>query len=109
MIVLNGLKACDTCRKALKALHVSGKEAELRDLRDVPPTVAEVVRWRDSLGAGVLNTRSTTWRSLSEDARAGDPVALMVAHPALIKRPIVQAAGALYLGWTPATRAALGL
>nr|WP_109563788.1 ArsC/Spx/MgsR family protein [Jannaschia seohaensis] len=108
-MVLNGLKACDTCRKALKALQKAGKEAVLRDLRETPPDAAEVARWRESLGAGLLNTRSTTWRGLSEAERAEEPVALMVAHPALIKRPVVESGGALHLGWTPETRAALGL
>lgn len=109
MIVLHGLKACDTCRKALKMLTEQGNEARLRDLRDDPVTRSEIVRWYDALGDGLLNTRSTTWRALAEDARSGDPVALMTAHPTLIKRPVVDTGTALYLGWTPATRTALGL
>jgi len=108
-IVLNGLKACDTCRKAQKALIEAGVEFRARDLREDPPNATEVSAWHESLGTGLLNTRSTTWRGLSETDRAGDPVALMVAHPTLIKRPVIEADGTPLLGWTPDTRATLGL
>ncbi|WGH77832.1 arsenate reductase family protein [Jannaschia ovalis] len=108
-LILHGLKACDTCRKALKSLRDAGHDVAFRDLRDDPPDRAQVSRWHEVLGAGLLNTRSTTWRGLSEAERAGDPVALMVAHPALIKRPVISDGDALHLGWTPQTRDALGL
>jgi arsenate reductase len=107
MIVVNGLRACDACRKALRALRDAGREVQLRDLREDPPSIAEVAAWREALGEGLLNTRSTTWRGLSDADRAGDPVALMVAFPALVKRPVIADGDALHLGWTEATRRAL--
>lgn len=110
MIVLHGLKNCDTCKKALKSLANAGKDVRLRDVRAEPVTHEEVSAWWAAFGAPMLNTRSTTWRGLDEDARAGDPVALMLDHPALIKRPVIEGPdGALRLGWTPETRAAFGL
>lgn len=109
MITLHGLKACDTCKKALKLLLAEGLEAQLRDLRAQAVSAAEVRLWHAQFAGTLLNTRSTTWRGLSEAERSGDPVDLMTAHPALIKRPVIQAAEGLYLGWTPETRAALGL
>jgi arsenate reductase len=110
MIVINGLKNCDTCRKALKDVAAKGGEARLRDVRAQPVSAQEVGAWHAQFGDALLNTRSTTWRGLSEEERAGDPVALMMEHPALIKRPVIEApAGSLLLGWTPATKAALGL
>ncbi|CTQ48730.1 arsenate reductase family protein [Jannaschia donghaensis] len=107
MIVLHGLKACDTCRKALKALAASGADVRLRDLRSDPVTADEVAAWSAHFGSSLLNTRSTTWRGLDEDTRRQDPVVLMTAHPALIKRPVIQTPAGLHLGWTPETRAAL--
>lgn len=89
-----GLKACDTCRKAAKALG-----AGITDVRETPLDRATLTRFHEALGAGLLNTRSTTWRGLSEDERAGDPIDLILAHPALMKRPVIEADGALYLGW----------
>ena len=109
MIVIHGLKSCDTCRRALKTLRDAGREGRLRDLRADPPDEEEIARWLEILGPGLLNTRSTTWRALSETDRAADPVALMRAHPALVKRPIVADGDALHLGWTDEVRAALRL
>lgn len=109
MIVIHGLKACDTCRKAVKKLSEKGAEVRLRDLRADPVSDQEVASWVAQFGSTLLNTRSTTWRGLPEAERSGDPVALMVAHPALIKRPVVQTDEGIFLGWTAATQAALGV
>ena len=100
-----GLKSCDTCRKALKALP----DFSLVDVRadGVPTALLEraLAKFDDKL----VNTRSTTWRGLSEEERAGAPLALLQAHPALMKRPLIERDGALYLGWDKSTQAALGL
>ncbi|WP_345741500.1 arsenate reductase family protein [Jannaschia rubra] len=110
MITLHGLRACDTCRRALRALKGAGHDVRLRDLRDDPPDRAGIARWQATLGPALLNTRSTTWRGLDADERRADPVTLMAAHPTLMKRPVVEMSdGTLHLGWTPATRATLGL
>lgn len=60
-------------------------------------------------GAAFLNTRSTTWRGLSENDRARPPLELLAEHPALMKRPLIVDGDQMYLGWTPETRAALGV
>jgi arsenate reductase len=100
-----GLKNCDTCRKALKALP----DFSLVDVRadGVPAALLEraLAQFDDKL----VNTRSTTWRGLSEEERAGAPLALLQAHPALMKRPLIERGGELYLGWDKSTQAALGL
>lgn len=110
-MILYGLKACDTCRKALKALTENGKTAELVDIRATPLSDAQIARFLAEFGtARLINTRSTTWRGLSEEARATDPEALLAAHPALMKRPLIEEeSGALHLGWTAEVRGALGL
>ncbi|WP_299813001.1 ArsC/Spx/MgsR family protein [uncultured Jannaschia sp.] len=108
-IILHGLGSCDTCRAARRRLEATGRTVVLRDLRLQAPDAAEVARWHDALGPELLNRRSATWRRLEEADRAGDPEALMVAHPTLIKRPVVEADERLHLGWTEATRTALGL
>lgn len=102
---LYGLKTCDTCRKALKALP----EARLVDVRadGVPDEVLEAAQAQ--FGGALLNTRSTTWRGLSEEERAGAPLDLIKAHPALMKRPLIDAGGTLHLGWTKDVQAALGV
>ena len=106
---LIGLKACDTCRAALKALQGAGWDVTLRDVREKPLLDADLQAFHAAFGEALVNRRSTTWRGLSEAERAGDPVALLAAHAALMKRPVIRDGGALYLGWTAETRAALGL
>ncbi|ABG31488.1 arsenate reductase [Roseobacter denitrificans] len=101
---LYGLKNCDTCRKALKALP----DATLVDVRSegVPDAVLEQAY--HAFGDQLLNTRSTTWRGLDEEARARPALALLKEHPALMKRPLIQQGSVLHLGWSKETQAALG-
>lgn len=107
MIQVWGLKSCDTCRKALKELQTAGKAAEIADIReglDKP----RLARWIEGAGAETLvNRRSTTWRGLSEAERGAPPEALLLAHPALVKRPVIEHGGRILVGWDEATRAAL--
>ena len=105
MIRIYGLKACDTCRKALKALD----GATLVDVRDTPLPADLKARALETFGAALVNTRSTTWRGLSDTERAAPAEDLLSAHPALMKRPLIEADGNLYLGWTKDTQSALGL
>ena len=100
---LYGLKTCDTCRKALKALP----QAEYVDVRAEGLPEAVLDRALETFGDALVNTRSTTWRGLSEAERAEAPKALLQAHPTLMKRPLIEADGALYLGWGRDTQAAL--
>lgn len=103
MITLYGLKNCDTCRKALKALP----DAALVDVRaeGVPEDV--MAQAFETFGAALLNTRSTTWRGLEESERAAPPLDLITKHPALMKRPLIQADDTLFLGWTADVQTAL--
>ena len=101
---LYGLKTCDTCRKALKVLGNAG----FVDVRaeGVPPEV--MAQAYAEFGGSLLNTRSTTWRGLSEDERSREPLALLADHPTLMKRPLIDAGDALFLGWTKDVQEALG-
>ncbi len=107
MIHIYGLKNCDTCRKAAKALAAAGREAVLIDVRATPLDSERLGQFLDAFGDDLVNRRSTTWRGLSEDARAQSPEALLTAHPALMKRPVIETGGALYLGWGAAAKSAL--
>ncbi|MEP5151762.1 ArsC/Spx/MgsR family protein [Planktotalea sp.] len=100
---LYGLKNCDTCRKALKALP----KAELLDVRVDGVPSATLEKAFDQFGAALLNTRSTTWRGIEEAERARPALELIAEHPALMKRPLIDVDGTLYLGWTKEVQAAL--
>ena len=104
-LILWGLKTCDTCRKALKALP----GAAFRDIREDPLTEAEIAVLLAEFGEALVNRASTTWRGLSEAERARPAAELLALHPALMKRPVIRADGAWHLGWGPAVRAALGV
>ncbi|MFT6674420.1 MAG: arsenate reductase [Sulfitobacter sp.] len=97
-MLIYGLKNCDTCRKALKALP----DAELIDARaqGVPDTLLAAAF--EKFGAALLNTRSTTWRGLSEAERQEAPLDLIKAHPAVMKRPLIVVDNHIFLGWNNA-------
>lgn len=102
MTLIYGIKTCDTCRKAVKALGT-----ELTDIRETPLSRAQLERFHGVFGEALVNTRSTTWRGLSEAERARDPLDLLIAHPTLMKRPVIERDGTLYLGWGKDVQAAL--
>jgi arsenate reductase len=104
MMTLYGLKTCDTCRKAIKALPA----AEFVDVRAAGVPADLLARAHATFGDRLVNTASTTWRGLSEAERARDPLALLADHPALMKRPLIVADdGTLYLGWGKDVQASL--
>ncbi len=97
------LKTCDTCRKAIKALK-DFHNLNLIDVRaeGVPDVV--IKDWISVVGYdSILNTRSTTWRGLSEDEKtnvdADKALRLLSAHPTLIKRPVITDGDTLTIGW----------
>ena len=111
-LILYGLKNCDTCKKALKALAVAGRDVTFVDIRAEADLDAKLPAWLAAAGADALvNKRSTTWRGLDDTVRAqaeGHGAAgLLAAHPTLIKRPVIEACDALYVGWTTAVSGAL--
>jgi arsenate reductase-like glutaredoxin family protein len=105
MMELYGLKNCDTCRKALKELP----NATFADVRADGVPAEVMARAHKQFGAALLNTRSTTWRGLDDETRQMPPLALLGAHPALMKRPLIVAGDRMYLGWGNDVRAALGI
>lgn len=98
-----GLKACDTCRKAVKALP----DAAFVDVRAEGVSAEILARALEVFGEKLINTRSTTWRSLDEESRKAAPLTLLAEHPALMKRPLILDGDQMYLGWDASVRAAL--
>lgn len=108
-VKLIGLATCDTCRKARAALEAAGVAVAFRDVRADPPTRAEIDAWLAVFGRALVNRRSTTWRGLDTAERESDPAALLLAHPTLMKRPVLIRGDRLHLGWERDAPAALGL
>lgn len=107
-IVLYGLKNCDTCKKALKALEAAHHSVDFVDIRAEADLPAKVPTWLDAVGADTLvNRRSTTWRNLSEADRDGAAEVLLIENPTLIKRPVIETGSTVYVGWTKAVQDAV--
>jgi arsenate reductase len=111
MIEFFGLKNCDTCKKALKAL--SARYFNVTDVRADGVSEAMLAEWVSRVGADTLiNRRSTTWRGLDEVARSKaetevGAVDLLAANPTLIKRPVIIYGDQMFIGWTKDAQAAL--
>lgn len=109
---LYGLKNCDTCRKAVKALEASGASVDFIDIREGDVSADDIARWETSAGwETLLNTRSTTWRGLSDADKSGldasKALSLMTEHRALVKRPVIETDGEIYVSWSKAVQATL--
>lgn len=96
-----GLKNCDTCRKALKALAAAGITPEVTDVRQDGLQADDIAAILAAHGEAAINRASTTWRGLSDAEKATDPAVLLAAHPTLLKRPAIFAQGRWSIGWKP--------
>ena len=110
-MIFYGLKTCDTCRKAQKQLIAAGHEFTVVDVRADGVDAQTITTWVDAHDwKTVLNTRSTTWRNLEaadkENIDAAKAITLMSNHPTLIKRPVIEAGGQVFVGWRKETQAA---
>lgn len=111
-LTLYGLKHCDTCKKAMTALTASGREVEFVDIRAETDLPGLVPVWLKAVGAEKLvNRRSTTWRSLTTAQQAtglGESAAvLLIEHPTLVKRPVIDTGAEILVGWDKGTQQAL--
>ena len=62
-MILYGIKTCDTCRKALKALAAAGHKVRFHDVRAVPLGPDDRSRLIEALGDAIVNRASATWRT----------------------------------------------
>ncbi len=106
-LTLYGIPTCDTCKKAIKALSAAGREVTFRDVRLQPLSEAEWAPLLAEFGSTLVNTKSTTWRGLSDWMKESEADAQLAAHPTLMKRPVIRDGDALYLGWGDDTQSAL--
>ena len=99
MVVMYGIKNCDTIKKARRWREANGVEYRFHDYRADGRDAEFLHSAIGELGwEALLNTRGTTWRKLDESLRASinnaDSAAkLMLEMPAIIKRPLLCAPG----------------
>ena len=105
-VTLYGIPNCDTVKKARNWLADAGVDYMFHDYKKAGIDEASLRRWADEAGwEKLLNKAGTTFRKLPDadkaDIDADKAVALMLAHPSMIKRPVVEGAGALLVGFKP--------
>lgn len=94
MIIVYGIKNCDTVKKALKWLADHQIEHKLHDYRVDGLDPNFLIQAENQFGwENLVNKRSTTWRNLDENIKKtlDKPTALraLTEQPTLIKRPII--------------------
>lgn len=106
MIILYGIPNCDTVKKARKWLDDAGIAHRFHDVRRDGLDAGRLGNWVAAAGwEALLNKSGTTFRKLPDaDKAALDAArasALMLAEPAMIKRPVVEHPGGLLVGFKP--------
>ena len=106
-VTLYGIPNCDRVRAARKWLDRRAVDHRFHDIRADGLTRAQLEDWAARLGVDrLLNRRSTTWRQLPERTRAGltdaAVIDLLLIHPTLLKRPLLDIDGALSAGFDEA-------
>ncbi|MEG3085227.1 ArsC family reductase [Sphingomonas sp. PB2P12] len=113
-ITMFGIKNCDTIKKARTWLDAHGVAYVFHDYKSAGIDAAHLGDWIDQVGwETVLNRAGTTFRKLPEaeraDLDADKAVALMLAQPSMIKRPVLDTGKTLLVGFKPEAYEAAGL
>lgn len=93
-ITVYGIKNCDTMKKTFTWFEQAGVAYTFVDYKKAGVVAAELSGWIAAVGwEPLLNRKGLTWKKLSDADRAEmdatKAASLMVAHPTLIKRPVV--------------------
>lgn len=105
-IVIHGIRNCDTMKKARAWLDAAGIAYAFHDYKAQGIDEGTLRRWVAEVGwEALLNRAGTTFRALPEAEREGldeaKAIALMLAQPSMIKRPVLEGAGPLLVGFKP--------
>ena len=107
-ITIYGIKNCDTMKKARLLLDQHSVAYAFHDYKTEGIDRARLERWSKKLGwETLLNRNGTTFRDLPEAQKQGldadKAIALMLAQPSMIKRPVLDLGGGrLLAGFKPA-------
>jgi arsenate reductase len=103
-IELYGITNCDTVKKARTWLDARGVGHAFHDYKKEGADPAKLAAWSDAVGwETLLNRRGTMFRGLGEADKAdidrAKALRLMEAQPSLIKRPVLEHAGGVLVGF----------
>jgi len=106
-ITIYGIKNCDTMKKARAWLDKHGVVYAFHDYKSAGIEREQLERWSKKVGwETLLNRAGTTFRKLPDKDKGGlsekKALALMLAQPSMIKRPVLDLGGGkLLVGFTP--------
>ncbi len=96
MITVYGIANCNTVKAARAWLDAAGKPYTFHDFKKLGVPAPRLDAWLAALGwEALVNRRGTTWRQLDAHEREGirdaaSARAALLAHPTLIRRPVVE-------------------
>ncbi len=110
-VTIHGIKACDTMKKARAWLDTHAIPHAFHDYKTQGIDRASLIRWAEQTGwEALLNRAGTTFRKLPDADKANldqdKAIALMLAQPSMIKRPVLDINGTLLVGFKPDAYAA---
>ena len=105
-ITLYGIPNCETVKKARVYLDGHGVTYNFYDYKKTGIKAADLKRWASEVGwERLLNKAGTTFKKLPDADRTGideaKAIALMLANPSMIKRPVVEGGKSLPVGFKP--------
>jgi arsenate reductase len=106
-VTIYGIKNCETMKKARAWLDKHGVDYAFHDYKTVGIEREQLERWSKKVGwETLLNRAGTTFRKLPDKDKGGlsekKALALMLAQPSMIKRPVLDLGGGkLLVGFTP--------
>jgi arsenate reductase (glutaredoxin) len=105
-ITIYGIKNCDTVKKARAWLDSHGVAYRFHDYKTEGIERAQLVRWAKEVGwETLLNRAGTTFRKLDDADKdklsETKAIALMLAQPSMIKRPVLDLGSKLLVGFKP--------
>jgi Spx/MgsR family transcriptional regulator len=106
MLTMFGIKNCDTIKKARAWLDAHGVAYRFHDYKIEGIDRQSLETWCRAAGwENVCNRAGTTFKKLPESQRerltATKAIALMVEHPSMIKRPVLDIDGMIVVGFSP--------
>ena len=106
MITIYGIKNCDTMKKARSWLDAHKVAYAFHDYKASGIDKARLEGWSKAVGwETLLNRSGTTFRKLPEADRENitekKALALMLAQPSMIKRPVLDTGKSLLVGFKP--------
>ena len=107
MPTIYGIKNCDTMKKARAWLDDHGVSYDFHDYKTAGVERARREGWIRKAGwEALLNKAGTTFRKLPDKDKEGltekKAIALMLAQPSIIKRPVLELSGGkLLVGFKP--------